>query len=245
MKCESLILVPVLVMPTAYSGDIGGNAWLAEPLASARPGLFLLAISMFGSGESSSPTNTPAPFDGPRFPRVSLRDNVRAQKTLLDKVCPGVSQIKVVGWSMGAAQAYHWAVMYPDLVHSFVPLCGSARTSPHNWTFLEGIKLSLLADPDFCGGDYKAQGKFPENGIKAFATTYCSYGTSQDFFREETYKSLGIPDLQTYITAGWIGHFKSKDPNNLLLQLHSWQTSDVSKGGDLKEALAKIKARFV
>ncbi len=65
----------------------------------------------------------------------------------------------------------------------------------------------------------------------------------QDFFRNETYKSLGIPDLTTYTSVAWVGHFRSKDPNDLLLQLHSWQTSDISNGGSVKETLAKLKSR--
>jgi homoserine O-acetyltransferase len=176
-------------MPTAYSGNVDGNAWLAGPLSDARQDVFLMSPAMFGSGDSASPSNTPAPFDGPRFPRVSLRDNIRAQRKLLEHLCPGITEIKVVGWSMGAAQCYHWAAMEPELVKAIVPLCGSAKTSPHNHTFLEGIKLSLLADVDFCDGDYVKHGKFPEAGIKAFGTTYCSYGTSQ--VRHRTRMSLG------------------------------------------------------
>jgi pimeloyl-ACP methyl ester carboxylesterase len=38
----------------------------------------------------------------------------------------------VIGWSMGAGQAFQWATSFPDMVERILPLCGSARTSPHN-----------------------------------------------------------------------------------------------------------------
>src|SRR5690349_20988498 len=44
---------------------------------------FIIATNLFGNGLSSSPSNTAAPFDGPRFPRITIRDNVRAQRLLL------------------------------------------------------------------------------------------------------------------------------------------------------------------
>lgn len=235
---DSIPLI-VLVIPTAYSGDTQSTAWFAVPLA--RPDVFIVCIAMFGSAESSSPSNTPAPFDGPRFPGVAVRDNAVAQRTLLDSLWPEAGKIDVVGWSMGAAQAFHWSVLYPEKVRKFVALCGSARTARHNWTFLEGIKRALLCDPEFCEGDYKRLGKEPKKGLEAFGTVYCSYGTSQAYFRNERWKELGVPSLEVYISV-WVQHFSSKDANDLLCQLGAWQGSDVSKGGDLAETLGKVEA---
>ena len=62
---------------------------------------FIIAPNMFGNGVSSSPSNTPPPFDGPDFPAVTIYDNVRAQhKLVTDKL--GISKLKLVtGFSMG------------------------------------------------------------------------------------------------------------------------------------------------
>ncbi len=55
-----------------------------RPEPRARPvGLFLVATELFGSGNSSSPSNTPEPFHGPRFPVMTIRDNVDAVHRLL------------------------------------------------------------------------------------------------------------------------------------------------------------------
>lgn len=40
---------------------------------------------------------------------------------------------------MGALQSYAWASLFPFMVKSIVPFCGSAKCSPHNYVFLEGI----------------------------------------------------------------------------------------------------------
>jgi hypothetical protein len=39
---------------------------------------------------------------------------------------------------MGAGQTYQWALSYPEMVPRILPFCGSARTSRHNFVFLEG-----------------------------------------------------------------------------------------------------------
>jgi hypothetical protein len=39
---------------------------------------FLILTELFGNGRSSSPSNTPEPFHGPRFPVMTIRDNVEA-----------------------------------------------------------------------------------------------------------------------------------------------------------------------
>lgn len=51
----------------------------------------------------------------------------------------------MVFWRAGAGQTYQWITQYPDFVELAVPFCGSARTSPHNQVFLEGVKAALLA----------------------------------------------------------------------------------------------------
>ena len=43
----------------------------------------VIVINMLSNSESSSPSNTPAPYDGPRFPLITINDNVRAQHQLI------------------------------------------------------------------------------------------------------------------------------------------------------------------
>jgi homoserine acetyltransferase len=47
-----------------------------------------------------------------------------------------------------------WGSMYPSMVKRIAPFCGSARTSVHNFVFLEGPKNALMTDAEFKGGWY-------------------------------------------------------------------------------------------
>ena len=70
-------------------------------------------------------TRRPASPTACAFPVVSIRDFVNVQKALLDSL--GIRKLKaVVGASMGALQAYEWAVAYPDMVDRIVPVIGAA-----------------------------------------------------------------------------------------------------------------------
>jgi homoserine O-acetyltransferase len=106
----------------------------------------------------------------------------------------GVRRIKlVVGFSMGGQQAYQWAALYPDMVEAIAPICGSARTSPHNYLFLEGVKAALTTDAAFAEGWYQTP---PVKGLRAFARVYMGWAFSQDFFREHEYGKMGLASLE-------------------------------------------------
>jgi homoserine O-acetyltransferase len=205
---------------------------------------YVVTVALFSNGESSSPSNTPVPYNGPYFPAVSYEDNIRAQYAVLQKL--GIKKVfAVVGFSMGGQQAYYWPVVYPDYVERYVPICGSARTSPHNKCFLEGPKAALVASKDFEGGHYKAE---PQHGIRAFARVYSAWAYGQTWFRENQHLQGGrYPDLATFLREDWEAHFLgSWDANDLLTLLDTWQTGDVSlvrDGGDLDKCLSQIKAK--
>jgi homoserine O-acetyltransferase/O-succinyltransferase len=142
-----------VVYPTWYSGRHWENEWLVgDGMALDPVRYFIIIPNMLGNGMSSSPSNTPPPYDRARFPHINVRDNVRAQHRLVTERF-GIERLAAVtGWSMGAGQTYQWAVSYPEMVPRILPFCGSARTSPHNFVFLEGVKAALTADGTFAGG---------------------------------------------------------------------------------------------
>ena len=130
----------VVVLPTFYTGNhIRNEGFFGEGRAIDPVRHFIVSVNLFGNGISSSPSNTLAPFDGPRFPQITLFDNVRAQHQLLTEQL-GIEQIALVaGWSMAGCQSYQWAAQYPEMVRAILPFCASAKTSEHNIVFLEGV----------------------------------------------------------------------------------------------------------
>src|SRR3984957_3898520 len=74
----------VVLLPSHYMAKLNGYEWLMGPGKALDPEkLFLVTTEMFGNGSSSSPSNTPEPFHGPRFPVMTIRDNVEAVHRLL------------------------------------------------------------------------------------------------------------------------------------------------------------------
>lgn len=236
----------VIVYPTWYSGQHYDNEWLVGKGMALDPAKYFIVIpNMFGNGLSSSPSNTPEPYNAARFPQVTAYDNVRAQHRLMTEKFK-VKTIKLVtGWSMGGLQTFHWGAMYPDMVERIAPFCGSAKCSRHNFVFLEGVKAALTADDAWRSGWYE---KKPEKGLRAMARVYAGWGFSQAFYRQELdLKELGFSSLEDFLVAFWEGFFLPKDANNLLTMLWTWQNGDISDnelyGGDLKKALRAIKAK--
>lgn len=202
---------------------------------------------MFGNGLSSSPSNQPQPYDGPRFPNVTLYDNIKAQYKVLTEQLNVRTVECVLGWSMGAQQTFQWAAQFPDLIKSIVPFCGSAKTSLHNIVFLEGPKSALTADSAFADGWYKEP---PTKGLRAFARVYAGWGFSQAFYREKIFETnLGFGSLEDFLVGFWEGYFLKKDANNLLSQLWTWQHGDISANElynfNFEKALQAIKSRAI
>ncbi len=236
-----------VLLPTFYTGThVRNEGFFGAGRAIDPARHFVISVNLFGNGLSSSPSNTPKPFDGPRFPAISFFDNVACQHRLLTERL-GVCRIDLVaGWSMAGCQAYHWAAQYPDMVRSILPFCASARTSPHNFVFLEGVKAALCADQGWNGGDYATQ---PIAGLKAFGRVYAGWAYSQTFFRQGLFRKLGFPSIEAFLRDWEADHVDNWDANDLLAKLHTWQTGDISANpryhGDLDAALKAIKARAI
>ena len=101
---------------------------------------------------------------GLSFPIITVADMVRAQKLLIDHL--GIDKLLcVTGGSMGGMQALQWASAYPERVFSAVPIATAARHSAQNIAFHEVGRQAIMADPDWCDGDYLLHGRNPRRGL--------------------------------------------------------------------------------
>jgi homoserine acetyltransferase len=123
----------VIVLLTYMASTHYDNQWVIREGGALDPSKYFIIIpNIFGNSLSSSPSNTPPPYNKARFPLVTYYDNIKCQHRLLTEKF-GISKIKLVtGWSMAAAQTFHWGALYPDMVENICPTAGSARTAPHN-----------------------------------------------------------------------------------------------------------------
>jgi homoserine O-acetyltransferase len=235
-----------ILFPTYYTGTHAGNERLIGAGRALDPAHhFIVVPNLFGNGLSSSPSNATAGQRAAAFPHISIYDNVLCQQRLVMEHL-GVRRIRLaLGWSMGALQVYQWAVSFPEQVERLLPLCGSARCWPLNHVFLEGVKAALLADSEYCGGEYRQP---PERGLRAFGRAYAGWAFSAAFFREHLYEQLGLTSLEGLLQY-WERDHLQWDANDLLAMLWTWQHADPSvtpeHGGDLARALASIRARTI
>ena len=144
-----------ILLPSHYMATHHGYEWLIGPgRALDTATMFLVATELFGNGHSSSPSNTPEPYHGPRFPVTTIRDNVEAVHRLLVDDLKITHLRAVIGFSMGAEQAFQWAVSYPDFADRIVATSGTAKAYGHGVVRLEGQIAALTTDPTFNNGDY-------------------------------------------------------------------------------------------
>ncbi len=237
----------MIVYPTSFSAQHTDTDWLVQRGGTLNPDRFFIVIpNLFGNGLSSSPSNSSGTLGDAPFPSISYHDAVAIQRRLLTEQF-GISKIALVyGWSMGGMQAYHWAACHPDMVERAAIVCGSARCSPYNHVFLEGVKAALTADPAYSNGRFIDK---PSAGLRAMGRVYAGWAMSHAFYRDEVWREAGFDSLEDYLARSWDGAFSRRDANDLLAQILIWQNGDISRcpefGGDIDRALAAVKARVL
>jgi homoserine O-acetyltransferase len=238
-----------ILLPSHYMANFHGYEWLIGADKALDPAkYFLVATELFGNGDSSSPSNTPEPLHGPRFPVTTIRDNIEAVHRLLTEELKITHLRAVIGFSMGAQQAFQWAVSYPTFSDRIVATSGTAKTYGHGIVRLESEINAIETDPVFANGDYKEE---PKKGIEAFALVWEAWLFSQEWWRKELWRDIAKP-WTTF--EGFVNNLKENfisnaDANNLILQMRTWEKHDVGTtpgfGGDLAKALGSIKTPFL
>lgn len=164
----------VIVIEHALTGDTDAMDWW-EGLVG--PGLALdterwciiCANTLGGCSGSTGPAST-HPEDGKawgsRFPALSIRDVVEAEKRFLQAL--GIYHVHtIIGGSMGGARALEWSLMYPTFVDAVCVIAVSARASA--WQIgIQSAQISAITrDPDWHGGDYYNICEGPREGLAA------------------------------------------------------------------------------
>jgi homoserine O-acetyltransferase len=192
-----------ILFPHMYSGT---SASMESFIGDGRPldprKYFIILPGQFGNGFSSSPSNTPAPFDRARFPKVTIGDDVRAQYRLVTEQFNIAKLQLVLGWSMGAEQTYEWAVRYPKMVLRAAPFGGTAKTTPHNHLFVCLHEEAIKSDPEWKGGDY-ADPSAVGAGLTLHSHVFSVMGLCPAFYKQEAWRAFGSSSLEEFIQNFW------------------------------------------
>ena len=120
-----------------------------------------------GCSGSSGPLTidpvTNSPY-GPDFPLVTVKDWVKTQTMLADKLGIDVWSV-IIGGSLGGMQCLEWSISYPHRVkHAFI-IAAAAKLSTQNIAFNEVARQAIRTDQNFNGGHYYESNSKPELGL--------------------------------------------------------------------------------
>lgn len=151
---------PIVLVEHALTGDSDANAWWAGLIG---PGCAIdtdtyvaICTNVIGGCKGSTGPSSLHPDGKPwgsRFPALSIRDQVEAERLALDQL--GINKLHaVVGGSMGGARTLEWALMYPQAMDSVLVIAVSARASA--WQIgIQTAQISAIErDPAWNNGDY-------------------------------------------------------------------------------------------
>jgi homoserine O-acetyltransferase len=163
---------------------------------------------------------------GMRFPLVTIRDFVAVQKALLDSL--GIGRLRAVaGPSMGALQAYEWALAYPEMVERIIPVIGAAGGHPSLIAWLDAWGTPIRVDPLWNGGDYYG-GRPPLAGLAASLKLVSLHANGWDWARTTFGRDPARPDadpaqrfenrfrIVAALDADGVTRANTADPNHLL-----------------------------
>ncbi|MDB2414622.1 homoserine O-acetyltransferase [Rickettsiales bacterium] len=190
------------------------------------------------------------------FPVITIADMVRAQVLLIDHF--GIDQLfSVIGGSMGAMLTLEWAAKYPERVFSASIIAGAARHVAQNIAFHEIGRQTIVADPNWCGGNYLNKKKYPSSGLAvgrmtAHVTYLSESGLHRKFGRglqdrdEITYGFDADFQIESYLRYQGFTFVDRFDPNSYLYITRAMDYFDLieENGGVLARAFEGTKTRF-
>ncbi len=241
----------------------GKSGWWTRMVGDGKPvdparHLIICANVLGSCMGSSGPASTDPTNDDPyamRFPVTTIGDMVRAQAMLLDHL--GIATLSaVIGGSMGGMQALEWAAACPDRVRAAVVIASTARHTAQNIAFHEVGRQAIMADPNWCGGDYYG-GNPPTAGLAvarmAAHITYLSEaGLTEKFGRRlqaREAKSFGFDadfQVESYLRHQGIAFVDRFDANSYLYITRAMDYFDLAEehGGTLAGAFQGSATRF-
>ncbi len=206
---------------------------------------FIISSNILGSCYGTTgPVQVIKGFTGANFPAISIRDMVKVQKALLEQL--EVSQlVTVIGGSLGGMQALEWALMFPEIVCSIIPIATAAAHTPWAISYSHLMRQAIYMDPVFNDGHYDVQ---PENGLSlARQIGMLSYRTSNSFEKrfgrnKQFINGKNVFEAESYLTYQGEKLVNRFDANCLLTLLNAMDEHDVGHGrGGVQKALSSIQ----
>jgi homoserine O-acetyltransferase len=213
--------------------------------------------SCYGStGPASQNPRTGKPY-ALSFPLFTIADIVRAQKRLLEHL--GIRRLLcLVGGSIGGMQALAWAVDFPEMVYSAIPIASTAKRTALSIGLSEAQRQAIMADPNWRHGDY--YGQEPPNKGLALARiighiTYLSEASMERKFGRKLRENAAFkfdfsPDfeVESYLHHQGQKFVERFDANSYLYITKASDYFDLGEQrgeGSLVNAFSRTRAKFL
>lgn len=212
--------------------------------------------SCFGSTGPMSPMH---PHQQPyryKFPVITIKDMVKAQRILFDRL--DIHHVHaIIGGSMGGMQALQFAVHYPKFATKIIALATTYATQPWAIAFNKVAQEAILKDPDFKQGYYDSD-IVKEEGLSGMAIgrmaghlSFLSHESMQRKFGREykstdgLYELFGKFQVESYLEYNGYNFTKWFDPLAYLYITKAINIFDLARGFDsLQEAMQKVQSEL-
>ncbi len=213
---------------------------------------FVICPNVLGGCQGTTGPSSAAPDKRPygsRFPAITIRDQVAAEKALADSLRIETFH-NIIGGSMGGMRVLEWLVSYPSAAKTAVVIATSASASAEQIALTSLQVRMIRQDPEFHGGDYYGIGKGPLKGLRlARELAHLTYRSPQELDRrfgrnlQEASNSRTTFAVESYLSHSGDRLVRRFDANSYICLSEAMNSHDVGRGrGGIKKALARIKA---
>ncbi|MFC6354871.1 homoserine O-acetyltransferase MetX [Luethyella okanaganae] len=219
---------------------------------------YVVAPNMLGGCQGSTGPASLAPDGiewGPRFPSMTIRDQVEAQAAFADAL--GIERwVAVIGGSMGGMHAVEWAIMYPDRVARLAVLAAPPVTTADQIA-LNSVQIEAIrTDPLFRHGEYydAEDGDGPSRGLalarRMALLNYRSPTELNDRFERSWQSEINpLGDGGRFAVESYLDFHGNKftrrfDANSYVRLVEAMNSHDVGRDrGGVTSALSRVTAR--
>ncbi|HWR38692.1 MAG TPA: homoserine O-acetyltransferase [Patescibacteria group bacterium] len=252
----------VILVTHALTGDSHPAAhdqydekgWWEPLIGPGRPidtdRFFVICPNVLGGCQGTTGPASPDPETGKAygmsFPEVTIRDMVRVQRLLLERL--DIHHLAlVIGGSMGGMQAMEWAVTFPGFADGVVNIAAPGYATPQAIAYNTVGRQMVMMDPawnrgDYYGGDGPRQGLATARAL-AMITYQSDASMMAKFGRRERNDRFEVENYLEYQGESLVKRF---DANTYLCLLRALDLHDLGTGyASYETALARIEARVL
>jgi homoserine O-acetyltransferase/O-succinyltransferase len=212
---------------------------------------------------SAGPAGQSAARDRPwgsRWPRVTVRDQVQAERRLADHLAIDRWRL-VLGGSMGGMRALEWAVMAPERVAGLGIVASTGEASADQIGFSVTQIAAIQADPHWRNGDYYGAepGQGPHVGLGlARRIAHLTYRSARELDvrfgrrgQEEVDGGIDPLDGGRWQVGSYLDHHGAKlirrfDAGSYVALTEAMNSHELGRGrGGMEAALSQITARTI